>query len=157
METAKMNLTLEMDPWVRTLALLERVSQLTFYQDHIDSESREFIVDAKEPRKRRRKYLRDADHARQVNAKVQILERLTSLTISVSWRDSTCSNYADQTWRLGVARWSGQCALTGQHILLGQSVYKPARCGRMRPANFEEMILESAVINANLVCAEPKR
>lgn len=152
-----MNLTLETDPWVRTLALLERVSQLTFYQDHIDSDPPGSIADATEPRKRRRKYLRDADHARQINAKIQILERLTSLTISVSWRDSTCSNYADQTWRLGVARWSGQCALTGQHILLGQPVYKPARCGRMRPANFEEMILESAVINANPVSVDLKR
>lgn len=142
-----MELLLGIDPWVKSLALLQ--SDFRYSLQHaVDPALIHPLSSVKKRRKRKLKSERDVEHARQTNARIQILERLTSLTISLSWRDSTCSNYAEQTWRLGVARWSGRCALTGEHIVLGQPVYKPTRSGRLRPANYDEMILESAVIKA---------
>ena len=70
--------------------------------------------------------------------------RLSDVTISVSWHDPTSCRYDDQTWRLGIARYDGRCALTGLPIYEGGKVYRPIPL-RPAPSNSNAMILAVAV------------
>jgi Domain of unknown function (DUF3331) len=70
--------------------------------------------------------------------------RLSEVTISVSWHDPTSCRYDDQTWRLGIARYDGRCALTGLPIYEGGKVYRPIPL-RPAPSNSNAMILAVAV------------
>ncbi|WP_084530765.1 DUF3331 domain-containing protein [Burkholderia sp. WSM2232] len=74
---------------------------------------------------------------------VSNMERLTTRTLSVSWSDPCSGRYADQLWRLGVARDDGLCISSGLHVRRGDSVFLPPTSVRSHPANFVRMILES--------------
>ncbi|HEY2020231.1 DUF3331 domain-containing protein [Paraburkholderia sp.] len=77
-------------------------------------------------------------------AKVSLVERTTSSTAVISWRDSTRCCYGDQAWHLWRARTDGVCAMSGHRIRPGDAVYKPRAC-RPAPCNAGAMILASAV------------
>jgi hypothetical protein len=85
--------------------------------------------------------------------KVQVVERLTETTISVTWHDSTSVNYMEQLWLLGSAHGAGICSLTGAPISRGQSVYRPRRNGK-RPALNQDAMILSEMISA--ACTETK-
>lgn len=75
---------------------------------------------------------------------VTVLDRPTSLTATIAWRDPTECRYGEQRWRGGVARARGTCALTGRVIKRGDAIYRPQR--RVPPpANAGAMILSDAV------------
>ncbi|MFM0554835.1 DUF3331 domain-containing protein [Paraburkholderia sediminicola] len=75
---------------------------------------------------------------------VTVLDRPTSLTAIIAWRDPTECRYGEQRWRGGVARGRGTCALTGRTIKRGDAIYRPQR--RVPPpANAGAMILSEAV------------
>jgi hypothetical protein len=75
---------------------------------------------------------------------VTVLDRPTSLTAIIAWRDPTECRYGEQRWRGGVARAKGTCALTGRIIKRGDAIYRPQR--RVPPpANTGAMILAEAV------------
>lgn len=75
---------------------------------------------------------------------VTVLDRPTSLTAIIAWRDPTECRYGEQRWRGGVARSRGTCALTGRIIRRGDAIYRPQR--RVPPpANAGAMILSEAV------------
>lgn len=75
---------------------------------------------------------------------VTVLDRPTSLTAIIAWRDPTECRYGEQRWRGGVARARGTCALTGRVIKRGDAIYRPQR--RVPPpANASAMILSDAV------------
>ncbi|MFB9127625.1 DUF3331 domain-containing protein [Paraburkholderia dipogonis] len=75
---------------------------------------------------------------------VTVLDRPTSLTAIIAWRDPTECRYGEQRWRGGVARARGTCALTGRIIKRGDAIYRPQR--RVPPpANAGAMILSEVV------------
>jgi hypothetical protein len=78
-------------------------------------------------------------------AVVTVVERLSSTTVLVSWRDPTSCHYAEQTWRSGVARRQGLCALSGYPIQRGDSIYRPRSSGAEPPVNADAMILDVAI------------
>ena len=79
--------------------------------------------------------------------RVSLLERSTSSTATISWRDSTRCCYGDQVWHSSRARTEGVCAMSGRPIRPGDAVYKPRPC-RPVPRNAGAMILTSALDDA---------
>ena len=71
---------------------------------------------------------------------IRVLERHALKTATVAWSDATACCYGEQRWRRCVARKSGICALSGQTIAAGDTVYRP-RLVRPVPRNSEAMIL----------------
>ncbi|WP_109476081.1 DUF3331 domain-containing protein [Paraburkholderia sp. C35] len=78
-------------------------------------------------------------------ARIFVHEILSAHTVSVSWSDSQTGHYAEQIWRLGLARNDGYCALSGLPIVEGNDVFRPRRSATGVPANWSRMILASAV------------
>ena len=78
-------------------------------------------------------------------ARILVREILSAHTLSVSWSDSQTGHYAEQVWRLGLARSDGFCALSGRPIVEGDDVFRPRRSVTYVPANWSRMILASAV------------
>ncbi|MGF6727797.1 hypothetical protein P3T43_007189 [Paraburkholderia sp. GAS41] len=77
--------------------------------------------------------------------KISSIERQGDASALISWCDPTMCHYVDQVWSRVRARSSGYCALTGQRIERGDAVFKPRGRGRLRPVNYEEMILATAL------------
>jgi hypothetical protein len=76
---------------------------------------------------------------------ITILERLTRVTITVSWGDPTMCRYGSQTWCHGFAKKAAVCAKSGRTICRGDAIYRPhSRVGGI-PMNVNEMILASVV------------
>jgi hypothetical protein len=78
---------------------------------------------------------------------VSLIDRPTSSTATIAWRDSTRCCYGDQVWRSSRARVEGVCAMSGRPIRPGDPVYKPRPC-RPMPVNAGAMILTSALDDA---------
>jgi len=76
---------------------------------------------------------------------VRVLERPTSTTATIEWRDSTLCCYGNQLWRASRARSVGTCAISGASIHHGDRVYRPT--GRPLPRNASAMILTSEIDN----------
>jgi len=79
---------------------------------------------------------------------IRVLERLSESTLALSWHDPTSFNYSEQVWALCTARKRGTCALSGQAIRRGQPVYRPRRVGSSVPLNSGAMILALALTPA---------
>ncbi|CAD6560815.1 hypothetical protein LMG28727_07230 [Paraburkholderia kirstenboschensis] len=75
-----------------------------------------------------------------LNATIEILDRLSAVSVILSWRDPTSCNYGYQTWQKRVARRVGVCALSGLPIQRSDVIYRPGP-GRRRPSNASAMIL----------------
>ncbi|MFP3605972.1 DUF3331 domain-containing protein [Paraburkholderia sp. SIMBA_053] len=78
-------------------------------------------------------------------ARIFVHEVLSAHTVSVCWSDSQSGHYAEQVWRLGLARNDGYCALSGLPIMEGDEVFRPRRSTTCVPANWNRMILASEV------------
>ncbi|CAE6816651.1 hypothetical protein R75465_05637 [Paraburkholderia aspalathi] len=97
--------------------------------------------------------LNEGNRARHVDGtvlhgvRVSLLDRPTTSTATISWRDSTRCCYGDQVWCSSRARTEGVCALSGRAIRPGDAVYKPRPC-RPEPRNADAMILTSALDDA---------
>jgi Domain of unknown function (DUF3331) len=78
------------------------------------------------------------------NINVVVLDRPTSSTVLISWKDSTRCNYGYQLWHLAKSRKSGICALSGKQIKVGDLVYRPY-AGRLDPLNAGAMILAVSI------------
>ena len=76
--------------------------------------------------------------------KVSLIERTTSFTVSIAWRDPTSCFYGAQIWRVASAKVSGICALSGQRIRRGDRIFHP-QLSKPAPVNARAMILESAL------------
>lgn len=77
-------------------------------------------------------------------AHIEVLERLSADTISVSWSDSCSGRCAEQTWYMSHAPFATFCALTGRVIHRGDEVFRPrARGVHVRP--HQQMILVESV------------
>lgn len=79
---------------------------------------------------------------------IAIVERPSSETVSVCWSDATMGRYSEQIWRLGRARTSSLCLLSGRVIRYGDEVYRsPAQQGCLS-VDQDRMILACAVDEA---------
>ncbi|WP_227747340.1 DUF3331 domain-containing protein [Paraburkholderia franconis] len=78
-------------------------------------------------------------------ARISIVERLSSVTLSICWSDSTTGYFGEQVWRMGLAHGRSFCALSGRPIKIGDSVFRPWVSETRAPANSHRMILASCV------------
>ncbi|MDE1183749.1 DUF3331 domain-containing protein [Paraburkholderia sp.] len=76
---------------------------------------------------------------------ITAIEPQNDASMLVSWCDPTMCHYVDQVWISVTARSGGYCALTGNRIRRGDSIFKPRSRGAHRPVNCNEMILAAAL------------
>ncbi|MBT2794278.1 DUF3331 domain-containing protein [Paraburkholderia strydomiana] len=123
------------DPWVQTIRLLSSALRCP-----------DVGVGTTLTPKRRTSYgfetMSSAGRSPQVA--VSLIERTTSLTVTIAWRDPTSCFYGAQIWRVTNAKVSGICALSGQRVRRGDRIFRP-KCSRPAPVNARAMILESAL------------
>ncbi|SKC81277.1 protein of unknown function [Burkholderia sp. CF099] len=103
----------------------------------------------KEKMRRERVCIVRKDHEAEwipLPARIVVQEILSGHTLSICWSDSQTGHYADQVWRLGLAREDGFCALSGRPIGRGDEVFRPRRSMTFVPANWRRMILASDVM-----------
>jgi hypothetical protein len=77
------------------------------------------------------------------HATVNVLEQASQSTVIVSWHDATRCSYSFQLWRRFDATRPGICALSGNTINAGDSIYKPF--SKPRPVNASAMMLATEV------------
>jgi hypothetical protein len=136
-----MNPSSNSDPWSRTLNMLLHFSEHPVSK-HLDGVTTDECIVRKSTNRRKRQC---SDHSIGLSH-AHIVERITEMTISVTWHDSTSVNYVEQSWRLGRAHGAGICSLTGAPISCGQSVYKPRRDAKRPTLNQDAMILSEMVL-----------
>lgn len=137
-----LNGTFEPNPWKQTVELLERLS-------HASKLSFASVLSSHGESAPRRKAASKVRNYR--DAAIEVLESLSSRTVTISWRDATMCNYPAQTWERGVAKRSGSCAISQIPIRRGDIVFRPRGGGRFRPANANAMIHATEV---ERVCPE---
>jgi hypothetical protein len=65
------------------------------------------------------------------NAKIQILDRPTQVTVVLSWRNPVGCSYGYQLWQRTISKRAGTCAVSGEPIRRGHTVFQPRlRSGR---------------------------
>lgn len=116
-----------LDPWAQT------IFQLTALHDGVRFEA---------PSLRRRPFVQGVDR----RVAVKLIERPSTTTATIEWRDSTRCCYGDQVWRAMRARTAGVCAMSGCEIRPGDRVYGPNP--RPVPGNAGAMILASVLDQA---------
>jgi hypothetical protein len=137
-----------MDPWLQTLAMLSSCSGRKpgdCDDEYFDQLRRRMSLLSEAGRGTVK---RTASNASDTCATIRILERLSPSAVALSWHDPTWLNYAEQVWWMGGAPNNGRCAVSGERILRGQSVYRPRRSGKHAPLNGSEMILTSVILSA---------
>lgn len=118
------------DPWSKTVRLLGLLSN-----DDVVTAPR-----SKDSGQRTRQSVR-------CRPSVVVLDRPSTMTVTVQWCDSTSGRYGDQVWRVGISKESAVCVLTGARIKMGDAIYRPRACGQS-PLNAREMILASSIDGA---------
>lgn len=131
----------QLDPWSHTLAMIDHCPGLKLSDRRTRLTSRESGDQVK-------RTVRNASEARDACATIRILERPSTSTVSLSWHDPTSLNYAEQEWWIGCAPKNGRCAVSGERIVRGQSVYRPKRSGKGAPLNRSAMILIAVIASA---------
>jgi hypothetical protein len=126
------------DPWMRTLGLL---SVLSGDPDAGINEMATALASK----------VQRVHHSpvtgQRFEAQIRVIDRPTPSTATVAWRDPTHCSYGDQVWHACRARDAGVCALSGQSIKRGDSIYTPRPC-RPAPLNAGAMILGTVLNNA---------
>ncbi|MDE1182145.1 DUF3331 domain-containing protein [Paraburkholderia sp.] len=74
------------------------------------------------------------------NVAVNVIDRPSATTATLSWRDPTRCSYGDQVWHTARARVAGVCAMSGRAIRVGDAVFRP-RASRPAPLNAGAMVL----------------
>jgi hypothetical protein len=96
----------------------------------------------------------NGQRAVSTHAVVTVLERPTTHSAVILWRDSTRCHYADQIWCRCLSQRSGVCALSGRRIRRGDVVYRP-RARKCPPLNAGDMILASSIEGDATHCTDP--
>lgn len=122
------------DPWIQTIRLLS--SGLPCQNAGADT--------APVPRRGTSYGFQTLSGTDLPHLKVSLIERTTSLTVTIAWRDPTSCFYGAQVWRAANAKVSGVCVLSGQRIRRGDRIFHPQR-SKPAPVNARAMILESAL------------
>jgi Domain of unknown function (DUF3331) len=123
------------NPWAQTIQLLSRGSQLPN------------ICHKTSVRARRRAPF-DHDSGLGIGPSlhrvVSFIERTSSSTVTIAWRDPTSCSYGAQIWMGANAKGAGVCALSGAQIKRGDRIFHP-RHSTPAPVNAGAMILASAI------------
>jgi hypothetical protein len=128
-------------PWIQTIRLLSRGSQLPNICNKTSLRARgcaSFGHDgalSTEP---------------SLHRVVSLVERTSSSTVTIAWRDSTSCSYGAQIWMAANAKVSGVCAMSGARIQRGDRIFHP-RHSKPAPVNDGAMILASAIAAAKPV------
>jgi hypothetical protein len=85
------------------------------------------------------------------DVRIVILERPSADTALVSWSSATNCRYGEQLWKKGISRRSGVCALSGDSIARGDSIFRPKRARNAVCRNATAMIRSGAMENEPLV------
>jgi hypothetical protein len=125
----------QVDPWVQTIRLLSPGSRRPGAGAHTMPVAKRGTFHGCEA---------TSSTSRSPHLKVSLIERTTSSTVTIAWRDPTSCFYGAQIWRLASAKVSGICALSGQRIRHGDRIFHPLR-SKPVPVNARAMILESAL------------
>jgi hypothetical protein len=91
---------------------------------------------------------READCDDVCTITVTVVEELPNSLFALRWHDPTLCYYGEQVWVPSRARSPGRCVLSGKHISLGDSVYRPQTRARAKPLNLDAMILASELVKA---------
>jgi hypothetical protein len=119
------------DPWTRTINLLSLPDGP--------------LCPVEEPIERPPKRRTSADsNASTWEPCVTAVDRPSSTTVVLDWRDPTKCCYREQLWIAARARVAGRCAMSGAAITPGDEIFRP-RPARPVPRNVSAMILASAV------------
>jgi hypothetical protein len=118
------------DPWLQTIGLLTPPARAAGKSEG--------------PARRGKTARRPPPEASYPGVVVSLIDRPTSSTATIAWRDPTRCCYGDQVWRASRARGAGVCAMSGREIVPGDAVYIPRPCRRV-PANAGAMILTSVL------------
>jgi hypothetical protein len=78
---------------------------------------------------------------------VSLVERTSSSTVTIAWRDSTSCCYGAQIWMIAKAKVAGVCSMSGERINRGDRIFHP-RHSKPAPVNARAMILASAIAAA---------
>jgi hypothetical protein len=138
----------QLDPWLQTLAMLSNCSGVKpgdRDDKYFDQLRRRASLLSRTSRGKVKRAVRNASNT---CATIRILERLSLSAVALSWHDPTWLNHAEQVWWMGGVPKNGRCAVSGERILRGQSVYRPRRSGKDVPLNGSEMILTSVIVGA---------
>ncbi|WP_082771604.1 DUF3331 domain-containing protein [Burkholderia sp. PAMC 26561] len=96
----------EASPWIQTIEALRTVSSENGVR------SKKPVANAKSAF--------DSTCPRSKNYVVRVTDRTSPTTVTVEWCDPTVAHYGAQLWRLGSARASGSCAVSGATIARGK-------------------------------------
>ncbi|MFM0114989.1 DUF3331 domain-containing protein [Paraburkholderia nemoris] len=124
----------------RALVSLLRPGQVTLGQPLKSAYERKF-----RPHKRNRREAPFSADPIPRPSRIFVQEILSDHTISICWSDSLTGHYAEQLWRLGLARVAGFCALSGRPITCGERVFRPRRSSMSVPSNWDRMVLASVI------------
>ena len=129
------------NPWIQTIRLLSRGSQLPQICNKTSLSSR-----------RCTSFGHDGALTAEpsLHRLVNLIERTSSSTVTIAWRDSTSCSYGAQIWMGANAKVSGVCAMSGAQIKRGDRIFHP-RHSKPAPVNAGAMILASAIDAANPV------
>ncbi|MGX7002379.1 DUF3331 domain-containing protein [Caballeronia sp. KNU42] len=125
----------QLNPWTQTIRLLSCGSQLPDIGNKVSFRE-----------KCRASFGHDSalSTGPSLHRVVSLLERTSSLTVTIAWRDSTSCSYGAQIWMVANAKVSGVCAMSGAQIKRGDRIFHP-RHSRDAPMNARAMILASAI------------
>jgi len=129
------------NPWIQTIRLLSRGSQLPQICNKTSLSAR-----------RCTSFGHDGALTAEpsLHRLVNLIERTSSSTVTIAWRDSTSCSYGAQIWMSANAKVSGVCAMSGAQIKRGDRIFHP-RHSKPAPVNAGAMILASAIDAANPV------
>ena len=132
---SKSMLASQIDPWVQTIRLLSCVSQRTDANNEMPLSARRCAP-----------FGQDAGFSTgpSLHLVVNLIERTSSSTVTIAWRDATSCFYGAQIWRVTNAKVSGVCAMSGARIKRGDRIFLP-RHSKPAPVNAKAMILASVI------------
>jgi hypothetical protein len=128
-------LACQINPWTQTIRLLSCGSQLPDVSEKKSFRARRCASFG---------YDGALSTGPSLHRVVSLLERTSSSTVTIAWRDSTSCSYGAQIWMVAKAKVSGVCALSGAQIKRGDRIFHP-RHSKPAPVNATAMILASEI------------
>jgi hypothetical protein len=123
------------NPWIQTIRLLSRGSQLPNICNKTSFRARRCASFGHDG---------GLSTGPSVHRVVSFIEQTSSSTVTIAWRDSTSCSYGAQIWMGANAKVSGVCAMSGAQIKRGDRIFHP-RHSKPAPVNAGAMILASAI------------
>ncbi len=142
------------DPWLQTVRSLTAIPHDIAEQTPAHKAAQPFLEQLARTWERDHPHIVPPEAERPFpEAVVRVIERPSSATAIVYWSDPGTCHYGYQGWRVTTATVEGACALTGQPIHRGDSVYRPSQRDP-KPQNAAAMILSASMPENETVDAD---